>query len=62
MTTLPPLQCPLFKVVYVTSFRVNHFQLGMVVKGILKDSLDEILDLYRHLYSDLAKILSRFTN
>ena len=52
MTTLPPLQlCPLFTVVYVTSLiGVNHFdQLGMMVKGILvKDRLEEILDLYSH--------------
>ena len=48
MTTLPPLQCPLFKVVYVIAFGVN--QLGMMVKGILKDILDEILDLYSHIF------------
>ena len=38
------------KVVYVTSFGVNQFQLGMMVKGILKDRLDEILDLDSHAF------------
>ena len=54
MTTLPPLQlCPYFKVLYFTSLiGVNHFdQLGTMVKGILvKDRLEEILDLYSHMF------------
>ena len=35
---------------YVTSFIVNHFQLGMMDKGIFKNRLDEILDLYSHIF------------
>ena len=33
----------------------------MMVKGILKDILDEILDLYSHIFSVLATIFSWFT-